>query len=140
MDRCAEILVVEDNPGDAVLLREAFSDLGSGVRLSFARDGLEALHYLRREEGFSRTAIPDLIVLDLKMPGMDGLTFLRVRRYDPELKDLAVVVLTGSDAPDDREAARALGARSFFTKPAKQEGWKALAEKLREHALTDRPD
>lgn len=71
------------------------------------------------------------------MPGMDGLTFLKEMRGDVDLENIAVAVLTGSDAPDDREAAQSLGARSFFTKPYKLDDWRALTEKLQEHAFTD---
>lgn len=133
MDRRAEILIVEDNPGDAILLREAFSDLGSDVGLNFARDGMEAFDRLRRG-GLPEAPRPDLIVLDLKMPGMDGLSFLREMRGDPGMEGVRVVVLTGSDAPDDREAACSLGANGFFTKPYKLDDWKALTKKLQEIA------
>lgn len=134
MSKGLEILVIEDNPGDATLLREAFAEEGSSVELSFARDGMEALRFLRRENA----SILDLIVLDLKMPGMDGLTFLREMRAEPSLKDITVVVLTGSDAPRDREAALSLGAKHYLLKPSKLDGWILLSRRLEEIALHDR--
>lgn len=138
MNRCAEILVVEDNPGDALLLREAFNDNGSSACLSFARDGLEAMEFLRREGGFSGAPRPDLVVLDLKMPRMDGLTLLREMRSDPSLESFDVVILTGSDAPEDREIACSLGVRSYYNKPRKLDGWSSLAKRLEEIALSRR--
>lgn len=136
MTKSTEILVVDDNPGDAILLREAFLDRHSSARLTIARDGLEALHLLRQEEG-SQTWRPDLVILDLKMPRMDGLTFLSEIKSDPSLDRIAVIVLTGSDAPEDREAARSLGAMNYFTKPNKLDEWVALSAKLEEYAASN---
>lgn len=135
MSRCTEILVVDDNSGDAELLREAFLDAGSSACLSFSRNGIEALSFLRREEGFSNAPRPDLIVLDLKMPTMDGFTFLRELRSDPSLESIKVAILTGSDEPGDRETARSLGADSYFHKPMRLEGWVSLSKRLEDIAL-----
>lgn len=128
---CADILVVDDNPGDAMLLQEAFQDRCSAVCLRFARDGAEALRVLRRG-----ASMPDLIVLDIKMPGMDGLEFLRAVRDDPALRNVTIIVLTGSDAPEDRRAASQLGALDYFTKPIRLEGWMALSLRLEKLAFT----
>lgn len=127
----ADILIVDDNPGDAMLLQEAFQDRCSKVSLRFASDGIEALSILRREG-----SMPDLIVLDIKMPGMDGLEFLRVVGGDPALRDASIIVLTGSNAPEDYRAARQLGALDYFTKPIRLEGWTALSLKLEKLAFT----
>ena len=137
MDRCAELLVVDDNLFDARLLEEVFSESDAKVCLSYARDGLEALRFLRREDGHSHAPRPDLIVLDLKMPGMDGLTFLEEMKADESLRAIEVVILTGSDAPEDKEAALSLGARCYFTKPGKLDGWRTLTERLEEVISSD---
>lgn len=132
-----KILIVEDNRGDAKLLEEAFLDNGSNVSLLFAKEGREALTLLRRERNLSATSKPDLIVLDLKMPGMDGLTFLREIKSDPSLASVPVIVLTGSDAPEDWNKAFSLGARCYFTKPTRLDGWRMLTIKLEEIALAE---
>ncbi len=126
----AEILVVEDNRGDANLLREAFLENRSRSNLSFARDGMEALQFLRREYGFSQSQRPDLIVLDLKMPRMDGFSLLEEMKLHPSLGTIPVVILTGSDAESDKATAISLGARGYFIKPSKTDEWKKLAAKL----------
>ncbi len=125
-----EMLIVDDNIGDAMLLRESFSDTSPSVSLSFARDGREALDILRGDGTSSTHYRPNMIVLDLKMPGMDGLSLLKELRADPLLACIRVVVLTGSDAPEDREMSRSLGASSYFTKPSKMDDWHALTIKL----------
>ena len=131
-------LVIEDNRGDARLLKEAFADTGLDVALDFAREGKEALELLRRQKGLSKTSLPDLIVLDLKMPGMDGLTFLREIKTDPALASIPVVVLTGSDAPEDWDKAFALGARCYLIKPTRLDDWNGLIRRLEEIALSER--
>lgn len=117
--------MVDDNPGDARLLQEAFVDRQSCVDLNFAGDGMEALNVLRNVD-----SMPDLIVLDIKMPGMSGLELLRVIRDDPRLRDAMVIILTGSDAPEDRRAAQRLGVIDYCIKPDRLDGWIALSTKL----------
>lgn len=124
------ILIVDDNHGDANLLREAFAENDSRSRLSFSRDGREALTFLRRTVSDDQASQPDLIVLDLKMPGMDGFAFLREFSASPGLRSIPVVVLTGSDADCDKELAIGLGANGYFTKPLKAGGWEGLAAEL----------
>ncbi|HHT75879.1 MAG TPA: response regulator [Methanomassiliicoccaceae archaeon] len=131
MEGRSEILVVDDNPGDALLLHEAFEANGSSVSLSRARDGMDALGFLRRNKSH-----PTLIVLDIKMPRMGGLEFLKELRGDPSLKDIPVIILTGSDAPEDRKAARRLGVTDYSIKPGKLDGWVALARRLERIACT----
>jgi CheY-like chemotaxis protein len=133
-----KIFIVEDNRGDAKLLEEAFLDNGADVSLNFAKEGREALTILRREKSLSPSSKPDLIVLDLKMPGMDGLSFLREIKTDPSLASIPIIVLTGSDAPEDWNKAFSLGARCYFTKPTRLDGWRSLTYKLEEIALAER--
>lgn len=129
--RCAEILMVDDNPGDAMLLHEAFEVRGSRVVLSFAGDGVEALTILR--QGASR---PDLIVLDINMPKMNGLELLMAIRNDSHLRDSTVIVLTGSDVPEERQAAKFLGAIDYCTKPGRLDDWAELSARLENLVLS----
>lgn len=124
----ADFLIVEDNRGDARLILETFADVRSGTRLHFVRSGQDALDALRREDG--GRVEPHLIVLDLKMPGMDGYTFLQEAMADPAIRTIPVVVLTGSDADYDKERAFALGADQYFIKPRDMLGWRAIVTKL----------
>jgi CheY-like chemotaxis protein len=131
--RNVEILMVDDNPGDVMLLHEAFEDRGSRVVLRFAGDGIEALGILRH--GAPR---PDLIVLDINMPRMSGLELLAAIKNDPRLRDSTVIVLTGSDVPEERQAAKFLGAVDYCTKPGRLDGWAELSARLENLVLTAR--
>src|ERR1041385_4413645 len=98
------ILVAEDNPEDAFLLKRAFLQAGINVRLDFVQDGEEVIHYLKGENGFSdRTAFPfpTLLLLDLKMPRLDGFDVLRWLQGQGGLRRLPVTVLSSSDQPKD---------------------------------------
>jgi two-component system, chemotaxis family, response regulator Rcp1 len=115
--RTLEVLLVEDNPGDVRLVREALRDSTVGTRLSVARDGEEALAFLRREPPHARAPRPDLILLDLNLPRRDGREVLAAVREDPTLRAIPVVVLTSSDAERDIADAYELKANCFVTKP-----------------------
>lgn len=108
-----EILLVEDNPGDVRLTEEALKEGKVRATLSVARDGEEALAWLRR----AGRKLPDLILLDLNLPRKDGREVLREIKADPHLKSIPVVVLTTSDAEQDIAQAYALHANCYITKP-----------------------
>ena len=112
------LLLVEDEPSDAMLVRHAMSEGKVVASLYHAKDGHEALEYLEAAyaDG-AQTTKPDLILLDLNMPRMDGREFLSRLRADPRFKTLPVVVLTTSTIERDVEQAYGLGANSFITKP-----------------------
>lgn len=110
-----DVLLVEDNPGDVELVREAVVDLG--VALSVVQDGEQALAYLRRLPPFDRTALPQLVLLDLKLPRLGGLEVLEQVDRDAELRRVPVVVFTSSQAPQDLSRAYELNARACFAKP-----------------------
>jgi CheY-like chemotaxis protein len=111
------ILLVEDNPGDVRLVREALREgkVRSGVHV--AVDGLEALAFLRREGRFAKAPRPDLILLDLNLPRKDGREVLAEIKADPALKRIPVVVLTGSTAETDIVRSYDLNANCYVTKP-----------------------
>ena len=120
LDR-AVILLVEDNADDAALLRRAFIKARVMNPLHFARSGEEAIAYLGGSGKYANRAefpLPSLVLLDLKMPGMDGFDVLRWVRQDHALKALRVVVLSYSDDMRDVNTAYKLGANSFLIKPA----------------------
>jgi CheY-like chemotaxis protein len=117
-NRTLEILLVDDNLGDVVLTQEALKSATITNRVSTAHDGLEALEFLRRTGKFANAPRPDLILLDINMPRMNGCELLGEIRGDEKLKLLPVVILTSSEAEDDIRRAYGIGANCFVTKPA----------------------
>ena len=115
--RPIEILLVEDNPGDVRLTQEALGEAKVRNNLAVARDGVEALSYLRREPPFQDATRPDLILLDLNLPRKDGREVLSEIKADPTLRRLPVVVLTTSSAEKDVLESYNLYANCYITKP-----------------------
>ena len=115
--RPIEILLVEDSPGDVTLTVEALRDAKVANNLHVARDGEEALRFLRHEGEFAEKPRPDLILLDLNMPRKDGREVLADLKADDELKRIPVVVLTTSQSEDDVAAAYNLSANCYVAKP-----------------------
>ena len=111
------VLLVEDDPGDVVLIREAFADNKVHNRLHCVADGVEAIDFLRREGEFAAAPRPDLILLDLNLPRKDGREVLAEIKEDEELKHIPVVVLTTSKAEEDVLRSYDLHANAYVTKP-----------------------
>jgi chemotaxis family two-component system response regulator Rcp1 len=130
--RPPEILLVDDNPGDARLVAEGFRAAAPAALLSVVPDGVEAIHCLRREGQYLTAPTPDLILLDLRMPRKSGLEVLAEVKQDPNLRSIPVVVLTSSDAPQDIRMAYDLHANCYIAKPIDLAGFlkaiKALSE------------
>ena len=99
--QAAEVLLIEDNEGDAILTEEALLDSKTRVSLHIVHDGEEALAFLRGEGKYSDAVRPDLILLDLNMPRMDGREFLEIVKREPALSSIPVVILTTSEAEQD---------------------------------------
>jgi chemotaxis family two-component system response regulator Rcp1 len=112
-----EILLVEDNPGDVRLTEEALKEGKIAVNMRVAHDGIEALAMLRREGLYADLLLPDLVLLDLNMPKMDGRELLRLIKTDENLKFIPVVVLTTSAAEKDILQSYGLHANCYITKP-----------------------
>jgi CheY-like chemotaxis protein len=112
-----EILLVEDNPGDARLTREALTHSKVRNRLHHARDGEEAMAFLRREGKFADAPAPDLVLLDLNLPRRSGSEVLEDIKGDAQLMHIPVVVLTSSQADEDILRSYRLHANCFITKP-----------------------
>lgn len=111
------ILLVEDNPGDVRLTMEAFKDGKVGNPMDVVKDGVEALAYLGQEGAYRDKPLPDLILLDLNLPRMDGREVLAAIKADDRLKRIPVVVLTTSAAEQDVQKSYSLQASCFITKP-----------------------
>jgi len=112
-----EILLVEDNPGDVRLTREALKEGKVLNHLSVAQDGIEAMAFLRREGKYAREIHPDIILLDLNLPKKDGREVLAEIKQDPNLLRIPVVILTTSKAEEDIIKTYDLHANCFITKP-----------------------
>jgi CheY-like chemotaxis protein len=115
--RAATVLLVEDNPDHAFLTREAFEDAKLRVDLHHVETGDECMAFLRGEGAFAGAPRPDLILLDIHMPRMDGYEVLEAINADPALRALPVVVLSTSNDLLDVERMYALRCNSFMTKP-----------------------
>jgi CheY-like chemotaxis protein len=112
-----EILLVEDDPGDTLMIREAFADNKITNNLTALTDGEQAVAYLRREGEFAGAKRPDLILLDLNLPRKDGREVLAEIKSDPDLSVIPVVVLTTSAAEEDILRSYRLHANAYVTKP-----------------------
>lgn len=112
-----EVLLVEDNPADVRLMQEALRDSKVNNTLHVVNDGEQAMSFLRREEKYSGSPYPDLILLDLNLPGKDGRDVLDEIKNDPVLKQIPVVVITTSSAEEDILKSYKLHANCYVTKP-----------------------
>jgi len=112
-----EILLVEDNPGDARLAREALRDTHFSSHLSVVEDGVEAMDYLKQSAKYAGAPRPDIILLDLNLPRKSGREVLYEIKSDPDLRRIPVIVLTTSTADQDIEASYDLHANCYITKP-----------------------
>ncbi len=112
-----EILLVEDNPGDVRLTQEAMKEGKMRNNLSVARDGVEAMAFLRREGQYADAPRPDVVLLDLNLPKKDGREVLAEIKADPELRRIPVVVLTSSKADEDIINSYDAHANCYVTKP-----------------------
>ena len=132
----ATILLVEDDPGDQELTRRALQQDVIRTDLRVVCDGKEALDYLRREGEFRDPADspkPDLILLDLNMPRIDGRQVLERVREDPRISRIPVVALTTSDEEDDVVRSYALGCKSYIKKPVEVETFIATIRELQHY-------
>ena len=118
-----EVLLVEDDPGDVVLIQEAFEDNKVRNRLHCVSDGADALRFLRRQDEFADAPRPDLILLDLNLPRRDGREVLAEVKADVNLRTIPVIVLTTSQADEDVLKSYQLHANAYVTKPVDFDGF-----------------
>jgi CheY-like chemotaxis protein len=112
-----DVLLVEDDPGDTLMIREAFADNKVRNSLTCVTDGVQAMEYLRREGEYAGARRPDLILLDLNLPRKDGREVLAEIKGDADLFTIPVVVLTTSQAEEDVLRSYKLHANAYVTKP-----------------------
>ncbi|MCW2859457.1 MAG: response regulator receiver protein [Actinoallomurus sp.] len=125
-----EVLLVEDDPGDVLLTKEAFADNKVKNNLNIVSDGEEAIAYLRRQEPYAEAGRPDLVLLDLNLPRKDGREVLKDIKADPELRSIPVVVLTTSEADEDILQSYDLHANAYVTKPVDFDGFIRIVRQI----------
>lgn len=130
--RTPRVLLVEDDPASQVLTRRALASVDERVELMVVGDGEAALEYLRGEGRFAGadTAVPDLVLLDLNLPGIRGQDVLKSVRADSALGSLVVVALTTSSAEDDIRSCYALGVNSYIVKSLRLDEFRATLDLL----------
>lgn len=133
--RLADVLLVEDNEGDARLTREALAESGLRGLLYVARDGEDALDFLKRRGRHAGAVRPDLVLLDLTLPRVEGREVLRQIKQDADLAPIPVVILTGSVSPKVVDECYALGANSFIQKPVALDAFVALMARFERYWL-----
>jgi len=119
------VLIADDDPDDRLLIRDAFGEIPFSVNLHFVENGQELLDYLHHLNGYAdsnETPNPDLILLDLNMPGKDGRQALREIKSNPDVRNIPVVIFTTSKEQEEIEECYKLGANSFVTKPLTFDG------------------
>ena len=130
------LLLVEDNPGDVRLTREAFREVDGSVQLHVASDGVEAMAFLRREGEHAVAPRPDFILLDLNLPRMDGREVLAHIKADENLHTIPTVILTTSDADADILKSYELNANAYLKKPVTLEAFESLVRSINDFWLT----
>lgn len=131
-----EVLLVEDNAGDVRLTQEALKEGKLAVNLTVARDGLEATEILHQRNGHANAKRPDLILLDLNLPKMDGRQVLQEIKNDPKLMRIPVVVITTSEADSDILTTYGSHANCYITKPVDMDRFVDIVKLLEEFWFT----
>jgi chemotaxis family two-component system response regulator Rcp1 len=133
--RSIQVLLIEDSAGDARLTQEAFRTANMAVTLHVVTDGLDALAFLRREGAYREAPRPELILLDLNLPKMDGHEVLARIKVDEQLKAIPTVVLTTSDAELDIATSYQLSANCYLNKPVDFDAFESLVRGINDFWL-----
>src|ERR1700730_4535617 len=131
-----EVLLVEDSPGDVRLTMEAFRDANRSIHLHVAVDGVEAMAFLRQEGAHVHAPRPDIILLDLNLPRMDGREVLAHIKEDDNLKTIPTVILTTSDSEADIVKCYQLQANFYLSKPVQLEAFELLVRSINDFWMT----
>jgi CheY-like chemotaxis protein len=130
MTQAIEVLLVEDSRDDYELMRDALEEGGLAVRVSWVDNGEDALDRLRQQREFAAEVIPDLVLLDLHLPRMNGYEVLAAIKDDPSLRRIPIVIMTGGDAEEIFRTAYDLHANCCVPKPADQQEFKLAVKKI----------
>lgn len=131
-----QVLLVEDSPGDVRLTQEAFRDANAAIHLHVVNDGVEAMAFLRHEGSHVNAPRPDLILLDLNLPKMDGREVLAHIKEDDGLKTIPTVILTTSESEVDIAKSYQLQANCYLTKPVQLDAFESLVKSINDFWLT----
>jgi CheY-like chemotaxis protein len=131
-----QVLLVEDSPGDVRLTQEAFREANKSILLHIAADGVEAMAFLKREGPHANAPRPDLILLDLNLPKMDGREVLAHIKGDDSLKTIPTVILTTSEAEADIVNSYQLRANCYLSKPVQLDAFESLVKSINDFWLT----
>ena len=131
-----QVLLVEDSPGDVRLTQEAFRDANMSIKLHVATDGIEAMAFLNRKAPHASAPRPDLILLDLNLPKMDGREVLALIKEDEDLKTIPTVILTTSEAEADIVKSYQLQANCYLSKPVQLDEFEGLVRSINDFWLT----
>jgi len=134
--RAVNVLLIEDSSGDVRLTKEAFRDANPAILLHVASDGVEAMAFLRRERTYAHAPRPDLILLDLNLPKMDGREVLAQIKGDAILATIPTVILTTSEAEVDILTSYELRANSYLCKPVQLDAFDSLVKSINDFWLT----
>jgi chemotaxis family two-component system response regulator Rcp1 len=132
-----EVLLVEDSPGDVRLTQEAFREANQSIHLHVACDGVDAMAFLRREGAHQGAPRPDIILLDLNLPKMDGREVLAHIKDDETLKTIPIVILTTSEAEADIVKSYQLQANCYLSKPVQLEAFERLVKSINDFWLRE---
>jgi two-component system, chemotaxis family, response regulator Rcp1 len=135
-DMPIQVLLIEDSPGDVRLTKEAFREADRAIVINVANDGVEAMAFLRREGFHAHAPRPDLILLDLNLPRMDGREVLAHIKEDGSLKTIPTVILTTSEAEADILKSYQLQANCYLTKPVQLDEFEAVVKSINDFWLT----
>lgn len=134
-DSCIEVLLVEDSPGDVRLTQVALCEANPQIRLHVATDGVEAMSFLHRDEKHADVPRPDLILLDLNLPKMDGREVLAHIKADDRFKTIPIIILTTSAAEADIVKSYQLQANCYLSKPVQLDAFESLVKSINDFWL-----
>ncbi len=135
MEKPIEVLIIEDNPGDALLISELLETMGLPLHVTLAQNGQQALNILGNEGGHPKSPIPDFVILDLNLPKVHGFEVLAFMKSTPALRTIPVVVMTGSLNKEDEKKARAMGVTDYRIKPSVESEFDATRRWLRKNIV-----
>ena len=141
-DRCLNVLLVEDNSADVDLTLVAFRDAIVHSQISVVTDGEEAIAFLKRTGNYTQAPSPDLVLLDLNLPKINGFEVLEEMKADPQLKSVPVIVMSGSERPEDQTRAYRLQVAAYVVKPPDKDKYFAAIRSVKElwfHSVTPAP-